>query len=174
MNTSDTLRTVPGTWPTLTEHKLLTHPAPATVGLHPTTVFYPLLCTFHTAYTLYSTQVSLPQRGLSWSPYFKQLLSPLFALIFPHSTCHCLLFYLFIYLLFLSLKCKIHTSRDFVFFHVCLPHLKQCLASRRPFTLFTLPSNTMIHHQHGKLFQDYLSLHIKLPWVWSAFAMQSC
>lgn len=51
MNTSDTLRTVPGTRPTLTEHKLLTHPAPATVGLHPTTVFYPLLCTFHTAYT---------------------------------------------------------------------------------------------------------------------------
>lgn len=154
MNTSDILRTVSGTQSTLTEHKLLTQYAPATAEPHTATVFYPFFCTFHTAYTL---TFFCP----SFTSTERSFLTTLFQTTTSISTLYCFSQYL-------SLPTVLHTypftvpltkmqdsqQQGFCLFPVCFPHPEQRLASRRPFTSFIVPSNTMTHHHHHKLFQD--------------------
>lgn len=140
MNTSDILRTASGTQSTLTEHKLLTQYTPATAES----------CTQQLCSTLSSARST--QRCF---------LTTLFQTTTSIST-------LYFFSQYLSLPTVLHTypftvpltkmqdprQQGFCLFPVCFPHPEQRLASRRPFTSFIVPSNTMTHHHHRKLFQD--------------------
>lgn len=114
--------------------------------LHTANVLCHLLCAgSHTSLSaFFSAQVSPPQKGLPWHPISITSISiPLPYTLFFLKYSSLITSILHICLLFLLLKCKLHSSRESCLFHVYLPHLEQCLAYKRPF-ISSPHSNTMI------------------------------